>query len=349
MKVKFALVGCGGIAQLVHLPALRNLKDAELVAVCDIYEDVARKVAERYGVRKWYTDYTDMFEKEDIDAIVNTTWHAAHAKVTIDAANAGKHVFVEKPMAVTPDDCKEMIKTCEKNGVKLMVGFMKRFDPSLKWIKEEVEKGSFGEIFLINSWYYDTVMHRNYVMGLLKNFIRPEQPLPSLAPESLGDLHLQALLAHGVHHADLLRWIGGDIKTVQTSFKGYENGNYVSTSLIEYKNGTPGYLQLAGVIADDWDEGLIVKGTEGSVKANIRFPYFKWRSEATIYFRDRNEYVTKPFPCRDMYFEELKYFVSCITSGRDPKPNGYDGLKAQELIYAIHKSAKTGKKIDLSN
>lgn len=338
-KVKLALIGCGGIAQLVHIPSIKKLKNAELVAVCDIYEDVVKEVAKKYGIGKWYTDYHEMFEKEEIDAVVNTTWHSAHAKVTIDSANAGKHVFVEKPMAVTIKECEEMIKACERNGVKLMIGFMKRFDPSLEWVKEEIDNKSLGEVFLVNSWYYDTVIHGDYVRGFIGEFIRPKKYLHT-RPTPIKDKHLEVLLSHGIHHADLLRWIAGDVKTVSSFFREYNDGSYVSTSVLEYESGAMGYFQLAGLVADDWDEGLIVKGSEGSVKAYIRFPYFKWRSEVIVYFKNRNEYVSKVFPYRDMYFEELKHFINCIILDIEPKPNGYDGLKAQKLIYAIYKSAK---------
>jgi len=345
-RVKLALIGCGGIAQLVHIPSIKKLKNAELVAVCDLYEDVAREVAKKYGIDKWYTDYYEMFEREEIDAVINTTWHSAHAKVTIDSANEGKHVFVEKPMAVTIEECEEMIKACERNNVKLMVGFMKRFDPSLKWVKAEIDKGSLGNIFLVNSWYYDTVIHGDYVKGFVGEFIRSKEQ--RVKPYTLiRDKHLDVLLNHGIHHADLLRWIAGDIKAVFSFFKEYSDGNYVSSSVIEYKNGVMGYFQLTGSIVDDWDEGLVVKGTEGSVRAYIRFPYFKWRSDVTVYFKRRGEYVSKVFPYRDMYFEELRHFVDCIISDREPRPNGRDGLKAQKLIYAIYESAKKGKRISL--
>ena len=347
-KVRLAVIGCGVIAQLVHIPAIKKLENAKLVAVCDLYEEVARQVALKYGVSKWYTDYNEMFEKEEIDAVINTTWHTAHAKVTIDAAKAEKHIFCEKPMAVTVEECEEMIKACEKHGVKLMIGFMKRFDPSLRWIKEEINKGTFGEIFLVNSWYYDTIIHMEYVRGFSAKFIRPSKPVSRKAYAPVTDKHLNVLLTHGIHHADLLRWIGGEIKAVQAFFKEYENGNYVSTSMIEYENGAVGYFQLAGLITDDWDEGLVIKGTKGSVRAQILFPYFKWRSHVVAYFKDRNEYVSKLFPYRDMYFEELRHFVDCIIHDREPEPSGYDGLKAQKIIYAIFKSAKEGRKIKLS-
>jgi len=344
-KVKVGIVGTGGIAQLVHIPALKRIKEAELVAICDLHEDVVKEVARKYGVKKWYTDYMEMFEREKLDAILNLTWHSAHAKVTIDAADSGLHVFVEKPMAVTIEECEEMIKACEKNNVKLMVGFMKRFDPNIRWIKEELDKGSLGRVFMINSWYYDTVIHMEYVKGFIDEFIRPRK-LQSRGYEVSEDKHLYALLTHGIHHADLLLWIGGNIDSLYSYYKDYEE-SYVSTTILEFENGAVGYFQLAGGIVDDWDEGLIVKGTAGSARAKIRFPYFKWRSEVEVYFKSINGYVRKLVPYRDMYLSELEHFIRCIIEDRLPEPNGYDGLRANKLIYAIHESAKLGKSVKL--
>lgn len=344
-RVKVGIVGSGGIAQLVHIPSLKRIKEVELVAICDLHEDVVRAVARKYNIDKWYTDYIKMFEREELDAILNLTWHSAHAKVTIDAANAGLHVFVEKPMAVTIEECEDMIRACEKNNVKLMVGFMKRFDPSLMWVKEELNRGALGEVFMINSWYYDTEVHMKYVEGFIDEFIKPKKPI-CRGYEVTGDRHLDLLLTHGIHHADLLLWIGGNINSLISCFKEYEK-SYVSTTIIEFKNGAMGYFQMAGGIVDDWDEGLIIKGTMGSVRVKMRFPYFKWRSEAEVYLKHRGEYTTRLFPYRDMYLSELKHFIECIVEDKLPKPNGYDGLRAQRLIYAIYESAKLRKRVKL--
>jgi len=347
MRVKLALIGCGSIAQLVHLPALKRIEEAELVAICDIYEEVAKGVAEKFAIEKYYTDYVEMLEKEDLDAIINTTWHAAHAETTIEAAKHGKHVFVEKPMAVTIEECKRMIEACRRNDVKLMIGFMKRFDPALKWIREEVRNGSLGELFLINSWYYDSLIHMDYVRAFTEQFIRPKEPPASSPYTPTGERHLDLLLAHGVHHADLLRWIGGEIRRVRSCFK--ERGqDYVSTTIIEYENEATGYFQQAGIIRRDWDEGLIIHGMKGSAEVKIRFPYFKWRSEARIYLAERKEYVSKLHPFRDMYLAELRHFVHCILKDEEPTPNGYDGLMAQKIIYAISKSAKEERPISIN-
>ena len=347
MKVKLGVVGCGGIAQLVHIPSLKRIKEVELVAVCDIYGDVAKGVATKYGIEKYYTDYREMFEKEELDGIINTTWPAAHAEVTIEAAKAGINVFVEKPMAVTVEECKEMIRACKENGVRLMVGFMKRFDPGLAWVKGEIDRGELGEVFAVNSWYCDCKIHMKYVRAFISEFIRPSVSSPS-TPKPLIDRHLNKLLTHGIHHADLLRWIGGEVKSVTSHYSETPDRNYISTSILEFESGATGYFQLCGAISGDWDEGLVVYGSKGTVRAKIRFPYFKWRSEVTIFKEDLGGYISRLFPFRDMYLAELEHFVQCIIHNKKPLPNGYDGLKAQELIYAIYRSAKEGRKITLS-
>ncbi|RLE96753.1 MAG: hypothetical protein DRJ96_05720 [Thermoprotei archaeon] len=345
MVVRLGLVGCGGIAQLVHIPSLKRLEGVELVAVCDKYLEVARRVAAKYGVPRYYGDYEEMFRRERLDGIVNATWHAAHCEVTVAAAEAGLHVFVEKPMAVTVEECREMLDACRRHGVKLMVGFMKRFDPSLRWIRDEVRRGSLGRVFSINSWYRDCRVHEGYVRAFIDAFIRPpEYPARAYAPT--GDRHLDMLLAHGVHHADLLRWMGGEVSSVVSRYYETPGGDYVSTSILKFRSGALGFFQLCGSIAGDWDEGLAIFGDEGTARAEILFPYFKWRSRAVI-FRG-GEYVSRLFPFRDMYLEELRYFVKCIEEDLEPSPSGYDGLRAQEIIYAIYRSAREGEEIHLS-
>lgn len=345
MVVRLGLVGCGGIAQLVHIPSFKRLDGVELAAVCDKYLDVARRVATKYGVPSYYGDYGEMFRRERLDGIVNTTWHAAHCKVTVAAAEAGLHVFVEKPMAVTIEECIRMMDACRRYGVKLMVGFMKRFDPSLRWIREEVQDGSLGRVFSVNSWYRDCRAHIDYVKAFTDGFIRPAK-YPVIAYSPTGDRHLDTLLAHGVHHADLLRWIGGEIASVISRYCEIAGGDYVSTSILMFRSGASGFFQLCGRIAGDWDEGLTVFGEKGSAKAKIMFPYFKWRSHAVVF--KGGDYISRPFPFRDMFLEELKHFVECIKGDLEPSPNGYDGLKAQEIIYAVHKSARDGGKVSLT-
>ncbi len=339
MTVRLAVVGCGGIAQLVHIPAALRVDGAELIAVCDVYEDVARKVAYKYHVPKFYSDAQAMYDGEEIDAVLLLTSHPQHMQPTVQAAENGKHVMVEKPMAMTVEECEEMISACRKAGVWLMLAFMKRFDPSLKWVAKNIEEGELGQIFVVNSWYCDSVHHMDYVKGFLPSFIRPEDPKLSL-PGVDVDRHKELLLGHGVHHMDLLHWIGGPVRKITTRYEELTRESFVSNSIVEYESGSSGYFQLAGVLARDWTEGLQVHGTSGSAETDILFPYYRRPSPVKIFTKKTGTYSTIAIPFRDQYLGEIQHFVDSIARDQQPIPSGEDGLYAQRMLEAAHASAK---------
>lgn len=341
LTVRLAVVGCGGIAQLVHIPAALRTEGAKLVAVCDIYEEVARKVAERYRIRNFYSDAQRMYDSEEIDAVLVLTSHAQHEEATIQAAKNGKHVMVEKPMAVSPDECENMISACRKAGNWLMLAFMKRFDPSLQWIRRKMDEGDLGETFVVNSWYCDSVHHGDYVRGFVPSFIRPENP-PFTLPVAELDWHKTLLLTHGVHHMDLLHWMGGPVARMTSRYKEKSPQSFVSTTIMEYENGSSGYFQLAGVLARDWTEGLQIHGTDGSAEAEILFPYFRRPSPVRIYTKRTGEYSTIAVPHRDQYLGEIQHFVDSIARDEQPNPSGADGLYAQKMVEAAYRSAVEG-------
>jgi predicted dehydrogenase len=335
LTVKLAVVGSGGIAQLVHIPAALRTEGAELVAVCDIDEVVASKVAEKFGIREHYTDAQKMYDNVDIDAVLNLTYHTQHSEATIQAAKNGKHVMVEKPMGMTVAECEDMISTCKKSGVWLMLAFMKRFDPSLQWVKENIENGKLGKIFVVNSWYCDTLHHMDYVGGFISGFIKSDMPRIPMQV----DFHKEMLLGHGVHHMDLLHWIGGPVENVTTRYTELDRRSFVSNSIVEYENGSAGTFQLAGVISRDWTEGLQVHGSGGSAEVDINFPYFKKPSPVSIYFKESGAYAKKAIPYRDQYLGEIQHFVDSIADNRQPLPSGEDGLYAQRMVEAAYGSA----------
>lgn len=343
MVVRLGIVGCGRIAQLFHISSALRAKNAKLVALCDVLDELVERVANRYNIARYYTDYKEMLEKENIDALINCTPPSEHVAITEYAASAGKHVLVEKPMAVTIEQCERMIEVCEENRVQLMVGFMKRFDPTLEWVKKLVASDQLGNLFVINSYCYDTVMHNEYVRVLHGELIRSRKA----GPPRREIAQLPLLLGYGIHYADLLTWIGGHIEAVNSLYKQNDH-TFVSSSILEFRNHSLGYLQLAGWVTKDWEEGLIIHGTKGSVEATLTFPFFKAPSKATAYFLDRKEYVSKCVPARNMYLSEVQHFVDCLAENKPPSPNGYDGLEAQKVIYAIHRSASEMKRIEIS-
>jgi len=135
-KVKLGFVGCGFMGQCVHLPSFQRAENAEIVAITDLRPRLAKAVADRWKIRRVYPSHHEMVEDEEIDAIVEITNKFAHAQTALDALEAGKHVFTEKPIATNAKDAEEMVKKAQKHDRKLMVGYMKRYDTGVLKAKE---------------------------------------------------------------------------------------------------------------------------------------------------------------------------------------------------------------------
>ncbi|MBW8351370.1 Gfo/Idh/MocA family oxidoreductase [Bacillus sp. IITD106] len=149
-KLKIAIIGCGGIANQKHMPALSKLKDkAEMVAFCDVEEERAVQAAEQYGAEgaKVYQDYKEVLKDSEIDVVHVCTPNVSHAVITVDALEAGKHVMCEKPMAINSEEAKWMIETAKRTGKKLTIGYQNRFRGDSLVLKEACKNGDLGEVY----------------------------------------------------------------------------------------------------------------------------------------------------------------------------------------------------------
>lgn len=147
-KLKIGIIGCGGIAENKHMPALSKLSDkAEMVAFCDIIIERAQKAAKDYGTNaKVFSDYKELL-KEDLDVVHVCTPNRSHSEITVAALEASKHVMCEKPMAKTYADAVKMIEAAKKSGKKLTIGYQNRFRTDSMYLKKAVERGDLGEIY----------------------------------------------------------------------------------------------------------------------------------------------------------------------------------------------------------
>ncbi len=147
--IKIGIIGCGGIANGKHMPGLKTVKGAQMVAFCDIIKERAEKAAEEYGVpgAAVYEDYKELLKDENIDVVHVCTPNRSHSFISIDALEAGKHVMCEKPMAKTYKEAKAMCEAAERTGKKLSIGYQNRQTPQNLYIKQCAENGEFGEIY----------------------------------------------------------------------------------------------------------------------------------------------------------------------------------------------------------
>ena len=143
--IKVGVIGCGKIAITRHLPEYASNPDAEIAGVYDFNLERAKEVAEQYQTRA-YESVEEMLNDPQIEAVSVCVRNSDHSKVTVDALRAGKHVLCEKPMAVSLDECKEMVKTAEKTGKKLMIGHNQRFNRTHMKAKELIQNGAIGKV-----------------------------------------------------------------------------------------------------------------------------------------------------------------------------------------------------------
>lgn len=147
-KLRIGIIGCGGIANGKHMPALSKLKDVEMVAFCDIVEERAQKAAKEYGAEgaRVFTDYRELI-KMDLDVVHVLTPNKSHSPITVDALEAGKHVMCEKPMAINTEEARKMVEAAKRTGKKLTIGYQNRFRPDSMYLKKCIEAGDLGDIY----------------------------------------------------------------------------------------------------------------------------------------------------------------------------------------------------------
>ena len=184
-KINCGVIGLGWFGEH-HVDTLNELPLANMKAVCTRTESRLKEIKDRYNVEKSYTDYHELLADSEIDMVVITTHTKDHLQPAMDALNAGKHVFLEKPMADTSENCRKLIACVNKNDRKFMVGHICRFDTAYALAKEEIDAGNIGKIISMHA----------------------KRNLPGWVTES----HLQkvsAMVGDGVHDLDLMLWFSG--------------------------------------------------------------------------------------------------------------------------------------------
>lgn len=267
IMLNFAIIGCGRISYK-HVEAIaNNHSEARLIAVCDTIEERAKKKAEEYVEKmasqgilvempKIYTHYEELLKDSAVDIVTIATESGKHARVSIDAMNAGKHVIVEKPMAMSIEDADRMIEASERNNVKLCVCHQNRFNPAVQKLRQAVEEGRFGRIFAGNA---RVLWNRNedYYM---------QAPWRGTREQDGGCLMNQC-----IHNIDLLQWmLGGEVEQVNAMLGNFthpyiEMEDYGSIQ-IRFKNGVIGNVEgTVCVYPQDLEETLTILGEKGTV------------------------------------------------------------------------------------
>lgn len=335
--MRFAIIGCGRIAPK-HAESIVAIPEAELVAVCDIVPEKAQAFADKYGAEP-YTDYHEMLKRPDIDVVTIATSSGLHAEIGIAAAQAGKHVMVEKPMAMTLKSADELIAACQKAKVKLAVIHQNRFNKSIKLMRQALEAGRFGKL-----------THGQATVRWNRNDdYYAQAPWRGTKLQDGG-----VLMNQSIHNIDLLQWMFGPVESVfgytATNLRKIEMED-VGAAVIKFKSGAIGLIEAASTIyPKNIEETLNVFGETGSVMVGgiavnrietWEFPESEEEKKQIFASQESDPPTVYGFGHREIIMD----MIQAIQEDRTPAIPGEEGRKALEIILAIYKCQETKEPI----
>ena len=347
-KIGIGIIGSGGIARGAHLPGYRALSDrgVEVVAVADAIADAAHRAAAEFQVPHVFTDYREMLRRDDIHAVSVCTPNFLHKQPTLDALEAGKHVLVEKPLAINAAEGKEMVQTARRCARKLQVGFMTRFQSDSRALKRFIDAGEMGEIYFARA----QALRRR---GIPSWGVFTQKDKQGGGP----------LIDIGVHICDLTLWLMGHPKPIAASGQTYCKfgkrddilglmGQWDHTQftvedfavgLIRFDNGATMVLEAA--FASNQEERNLMKtqlyGTEGGCSTDPLRMYFERHGtlvDATPRF----------LPDVRAYNEEIRAFINAIREDTEVPVTGEQALMTTQILDAIYASSEAGAEVRIT-
>lgn len=340
--LRVGILGCGAISQAAHFESCIKARNIELYAMCDQAEDLLKRMAEIYSCEKTYTNYDRMLDDENIDAVIIGIADQFHVECAKKALKAGKHVFVEKPLGVSIEECEELEKIIHESGLVLQIGNMKRFDGGIQYAKKFIEN-EIGEVTTLKAWYCDSTGRYQMcdnVMPVIYTSKNVKRPVGN--PKA--DREKYYLLGHGSHLFDTAKFLVGNPLNVQAKFVKKEN-MYSWLIACEFENEIIANLDLTIAVRMDWHEGFDVYGTKGSVTGKTYNPWFFKSSEVECW-NESTGLVTRPFePDGHFYRRQLESFADVILKnapmiGADVD----DGILTLRALKATYDSVRTGGK-----
>lgn len=352
-KIKIGIIGCGGIANGKHMPALQKLDDVEMVAFCDLILERAEEAAQKYGTpnAKIYTDYHELLADPTIEVVHVLTPNRAHSTITVDALEAGKHVMCEKPMAINSAEAQKMIDAAKRTGKKLTIGYQNRQRDESLYLKKEALDGTFGDIYYAKA----TALRRRGVPTwgvFLKEYEQGGGPLIDI----------------GTHSLDLTLWIMNNYKPkycVGTTYHAHNNdtetGNIFGDwdpSAFTVEDSAFGFIVMENgatiVLESSWALNILdtneaittVCGTKagGDMKDGVRINGI----------HNGRQYVTVPdlsaggvaffsgHGSSDPSVREARAWIDCIRNDTDPFVLPEQAFTVTRILEGIYESAKTG-------
>lgn len=330
-RLGVGVIGAGLMGK-VHVDAYLKVPQARLVAIADIYEEKAKDFVKQYGFERRYTDYHEMAKNPEIDIVDVCLPTFLHAGAVLTAIEEGKHVLVEKPLAMNLEEADKIISAARRADVKLMCAHVERFNPVYAQAKKAVEEGKIGGPVVAMAWR-------------------------RTRPPNWADWFLDVKKSGGltvdlcVHDADLLRWFfGAEAERVYAEagtlvFKGFNTEDNVLIN-VRFTGGGLGFIQGSWTLPEThYSPGLVdskleVIGTEGMVYIDTGVQSLSICSK-----RGFNYYDVIRFP--DAYQAEVEHFVKCVSEDKRPLVTPEDAKRALEIVLSAKRSAELNEPVEL--
>lgn len=342
-ELRIALVGCGRIAaRHAELLGGRQIKGAVLASVCDMDIEKANALGRKYGV-KGYSCMRTMMESETVDAVSVLTESGLHAKHVIDVSEYGKHIIVEKPMALTLADADRMILACDRAGVKLFVVKQNRFNRPVQKLREALDSGRFGKL----------------ILGTTRvRWCRPQGYYDQASWRGTWALDGGVLANQASHHIDLLEWMMGDVESVYalgTTALARIEAEDTAVVALKFANGALGVIEATTATRPKDTEGSLSILGEGGMVEIGGFAVNEMKTwqfvEPTAGDSDiiENYSVNPPDVYGYGHKAYYEHVVECIVDNKQQLVDGLEGRKSLELITAIYTSMESGQQVHLQS
>ena len=329
-NTKIAVIGLGGVAQLVHLPILSKINSIDIVAVSEVSKSRLKTVADRFHIKERFTDFNEMLEKVEIDAVVISTPTNTHKEIAVECLNNKKHVLIEKPIALNFQEAKDIDDAAKKNKRKAMVGMNFRFRPDTMLLKSLINSGELGELFYIKcGWARKQSSEQKWFQK--KN----------LAGGGV-------LLDLGIVLLDTALWLLDfpKIKNVsaQNFFHAEQSMEDSSVGFIRFNNSSILNYEVSWSFHDETDSfKLAALGTEGTGHLNPLRAYKKVASTRVDYTLGTGTQTKNLF--KKSYENELKHFIGAIQDSNPLISSSEEALLRMKLVESLYKSAKSKSEI----
>ncbi|MGG1552452.1 Gfo/Idh/MocA family protein [Paenibacillus ferrarius] len=326
--MKVAVVGCGGMGR-IHAHSYVQMPDVELVGVCDVDNALAEELAATTGALA-FTSFEAMLREAEFEAVSLTLPSFLHKPFAIQAAEAGKHVICEKPLALEADDALAMIAACEKHGVQLYVGHVVRFFPEYVGMKQAIDEGKLGRV---------GVVHAKRIGS------HPGDARPWFKDEQKSGGVIADLMIHDI---DFFRWALGEVKSVYALNRVTDELDYALVTL-HFENGAIANLEAFWGYQGPFQTAVEIAGSRGILRSDSQKSSSLHIVKAPSEGEGRRFAEVPQSPgYHSPYDVELAHFIDCLRHGKAPVVTAQDAYQALEIVLAARESVRTGKAVYLN-